>query len=760
MRTPIVARFTPVANFMPDLASLQSALIGRFPESWVRHHLESFQAAYFEAFDEADVARHLGMMPGLTDQKPVAVQARSAGPGAWRVDVVGYDCFQFLSTLCNLLAVRGFSIVEGRVFTSQPPPRSPDQPARKGGAWPGRPPRPTVGEPDRRPKIVDVFRVELQPGAPECPNWDEFQAELNTLTRLLRENQYEEVHHRLIGRMVAALERNRSAAEEALEPIELLIDPKLADHATTVRIGARDSFGFLYLTTSALALCGIRIVQADICSCAGRVDDVLWVTDRFGRKITEEPKIRELRLSLILIEHFSSRLPHATNPEAALVHFSRFATETMARPNWPGQFDTLDRPQALDALARVLGESNFLWEDYLHAQPENLLPMICDPSEWNHRRSPEELAAELEQSLEASPNLDAKCRALGRFKDREIFRADIRSILHMHADISAFSGELSDVAEVLMWAAYRAASAELGSEPPLLADGRPAPAALLALGKFGGRELGFASDLELMLVYADQPVAPALAVRSAAEHFDRLLAVLRNLLPTCRGGTFELDFRLRPYGRGGTPATALTAFRNYYRSGGSAWCYERQALIKLRTVAGDLDFGRQVEALRDQFVYGPEPFDLEGLRRMRRLQVEQLVQPGRFNAKYSPGALVDIEYFVQALQIAYGSRHPSLRTPNTLQAIHALGAAGILDLTEAETLRECYRFFRQLIDALRVTHGQAKELSLPPAGSDEVSLLGRRMHLPDTGSLDAKLQKCLSATRALPSRLEALLAVH
>jgi [glutamine synthetase] adenylyltransferase / [glutamine synthetase]-adenylyl-L-tyrosine phosphorylase len=757
---PIVSRFTLLANFMPDLARLQSALLDCFPESWVRHHLESFQTAYFEAFDAVEVARHLGMMPGLTDQKPVAVQARPAGPGAWWVDVVGYDCFQFLSTLCNLLAVRGFSIVEGRVFTSQPPPRAPERTTRRVSTWPARPPRPAAGGPDRRPKIVDVFRVEHQPGAPEPPNWDEFQAELNILTRLLRENQYEEVHHRLIGRLVAALERHPSTSEEALEPIELAIDPKAANHATMVQIGARDSFGFLYLTTSALALCGIRIVQADIRTRAGRVDDVLWVTDRFGRKIVEEPKIRELRLSLILIEHFSSRLPQATNPESALLHFSRFATETMARPNWPGQFEALDRPQALDALARVLGESDFLWEDYLHAQPENLLPMICNPSEWTHRRSPEELAAELEAALEVSPNLDAKCRALGRFKDREIFRADIRSILGMHAGIESFSSELSDVAEVLMWAAYRAALAELGPHFPLLSDGRPAPSALLALGKFGGRELGFASDLELMLVYADQPIAPAPAVRSAAEYFDRLVAVLRNLLPTCRGGTFELDFRLRPYGRGGTPATALTAFRNYYRPGGSAWCYERQALIKLRAVAGDLDFGRQVEALRDQFVYGPEPFDVEGFRRMRRLQVEQLVQPGTFNAKYSPGALVDIEYFVQALQIAHGSRHPSLRTPNTLQAIHALGAAGILQAAEAETLRECYRFFRRLINALRVAHGHAKELSLPAAGTDELSLLARRMHLPDEGSLDAKLQECLSATRSLACRLEALLGVQ
>src|SRR5207249_532247 len=138
-----------------------------------------------------------------------------------------------------------------------------------------------------------------------------------------------------IGRFVAALDGYRSAAEEeALEPLDLTIDPGGSEFATVVQIGARDSLGFFSLTASALALCGVMIVQADLRTDGGRVEDTLWVADRWGKKITAEPRLRELRLSLILIEHFSSRLPRATNPEAALVHFSRFATEAMARPDW------------------------------------------------------------------------------------------------------------------------------------------------------------------------------------------------------------------------------------------------------------------------------------------------------------------------------------------------------------------------------------------------------------------------------------------
>ena len=135
----------------------------------------------------------------------------------------------------------------------------------------------------------------------------------------------------------------------------------------------------------------------------------------------------------------------------------------------------------------------------------------------------------------------------------------------------------------------------------------------------------------------------------------------RRALGSREGHTFDLDFRLRPYGRAGSPATSLATFLDYYRAGGAAWGYERQALIKLRVIAGDPALGRELEDHRDRYVYGPEPFDLEGSRRLRRLQVEQLVQPGTINAKYSLGALVDVEYFVQALQVSHGSRDASLR---------------------------------------------------------------------------------------------------
>jgi glutamate-ammonia-ligase adenylyltransferase len=577
----------------------------------------------------------------------------------------------------------------------------------------------------------------------------------------LYEGHHDEVYHRLIGRLARALRQQRGE-EPALEPLDLTIDVEADPAATVVHVGARDSFGFLSLTANALALCGIMITQADIRTEDGRVNDTLWVTTRAGQKITSQEELRELRLSLILIEHFSSRLHRATNPLAALLHFSRFANETMARSDWAEEFQALDRPEVLDAMVRVLGESDFLWEDYLHARPEDLLPMVLNPAEWR-RRQRCELAADLHEALALALTLacdvEAQGAVLRRFKDREIFRAGFRAILASTATPETLADELSDAAEVLLQEAFAIATQARpdADAVPRRADGRPVPAALFALGKFGGRELGFGSDLELIFVYDDRDVAPVPGAVSAGAAFDAVVGTLKRLVSGREGSTFELDFRLRPYGRAGTPATLLSAFADYYRAEGSAWSYERQALIKLRAIAGDAALSATVLALRDQFVYGPEPFDLAGYRRMRRLQVEQRVQPGRINAKLSPGALVDVEYFVQALQIAYGGGEPRLRTPNTLRALGALEAAGLLAAAEVETLRSCYHFFRLLIDALRVVHGHAQDLTVPPAGSEEFSLLARRMRLAEPAALQAELQERLGRMQALAARLEEFL---
>lgn len=748
---------------MPDRVKLERELLADHPEPWVRHLLASFPDAYFHRFDGARVSRHLSVLRSLNEDRPVDVRAEAEPDGTWRVEVIGYDAFQFLSTLCALLAVRGFSILEGYVFTSRPPETA--APVNRRGAGPRHPPGSAApAEPGRRPRIVDVFRVRSDRGSAEPPDWDGFRGELVALTRLLRSDKFEEVHHRLIPRFVAAL-TPAQLRYDTLEPIDVTLDAESSPTATEVRIRGRDSFGFLTLTASALALCGIRIVHAEIRTAGDRVDDVIWVTDRWGKKIVDELRLRELRFSLILIEEFSARLPRAADPEAALVHFSRFATETMARPDWAEEFEAIETPEVLNALVRILGESRFLWEDYLHAQPENILPMIRDPAQWTRPPGQEELAGELATALKSAGTAEARARAIQRLRDREVFRADMRAILGLSRDQDQFSRELADVAEVLLRAGFDLALRETSDRMAGKAPRRVSPRVLCALGKFGGRELGFGSDLEIMIVHNDHAVedededASEPDDHQAGGYFDNVAATLREVLGAREGHAFDLDFRLRPYGKAGSAATSFSTFADYYRAGGPAWGYERQALIKLRVIAGDADLARRVEEHRDAFVYGSGPFDLKGLEKLRRLQIEQHVRPGTVNAKHSPGALVDVEYFVQALQIDHGRDDASLRSPNTLAALSALGAAGRLTAAQVATLRAGYLFFRSLIDALRVVRDQTRDLTVPVFGTDEFVFLSRRMHAHDPADLRAELERRLRETKRVTESLPELLAL-
>jgi glutamate-ammonia-ligase adenylyltransferase len=221
-----------------------------------------------------------------------------------------------------------------------------------------------------------------------------------------------------------------------------------------------------------------------------------------------------------------------------------------------------------------------------------------------------------------------------------------------------------------------------------------------------------------------------------------------------REGIFEIDLQLRPYGKSSSLAVSLDAFRRYFAPEGPAWAYERQALVKLRPVAGDAGLGQQVAVLRDQFVYCGEPFDVTAMRAMRERQVRHLVKGGTFHAKYSPGGLVDLEYLVQGLQINHGPRHPALRLTNTRKAMAALVHAGILSTDDYVRLRKAHTFLRWLIDALRVVRGNAKDLTVPSPDTEEFAFLARRLRYgSDVAQLQEELQRYTACVEELSAKL-------
>lgn len=337
-----------------------------------------------------------------------------------------------------------------------------------------------------------------------------------------------------------------------------------------------------------------------------------------------------------------------------------------------------------------------------------------------------------------------------------MFRIDMRHILGFTREFWDFSEELADLAEVVINAVLDYILEDLGQVYglPLLENGSPSHISVCALGKCGGRELGFASDIELIFIYAGNGKTKGPEIITTAEFYEKVVEAFVTAIHARREGIFQIDLQLRPYGKAGSLAVSTEAFRRYFNSGGPAWAYERQALVRMRPIAGDENLGRQLTMLRDSFVYTGIPFDVTAMRAMRERQIRHLVKGGTFNPKYSPGGLVDVEYLVQALQINHGQEDPSLRSPNTRQAMAALANARILSQDDFVSLRKAHTFLRWLIDALRMVAGNAKDLIVPPEDTEEFTYLARRLRYEgDRAKLHVDMLRFAAAVQDINQRL-------
>jgi [glutamine synthetase] adenylyltransferase / [glutamine synthetase]-adenylyl-L-tyrosine phosphorylase len=709
------------------------------------------EASYHETFDPAERTRHLELLARLSDDAPVDVVATWRPEGKWQVTVVGFNHPGELAIICGLLFAYGCNIVDGNAFSEESVAGSAQQRPRSRGA---------AATADRSAaKFVDVFTVE-PPSTPPTGGlptlWQNYAAELSDLIRQARSGRVGEVQGRLAKRVASAVPASAETAT-TLYPVEIEVDNGASPRSSVLRIRSEDTMGFLYELANALALAGIDISRMIVDSRGNRAFDTLYVTDVSGEKITDPGRQSELRAAIVLIKHFTHLLPRSPNPEAALLHFRDFLAQLFQQPDWLHELASLERSDVLAALARLLGVSDFLWEDFLRLQHVNLFPVVRDISGLEQRKSRESLAAELGKELAGAGTTDERRERLNAFKDREMFRADMRHILGLVGEFGRFSEELGDVAEVVVGAALDICLGDLERRfgRPRAADGSPARLCVCALGKCGGRELGYASDIELMFLYDGTSTTTGPEVIGTTEFHQRLVEAFTHTIRSREEGVFQVDLRLRPYGRAGSLAVSLDAFAGYFGPEGAAWPYERQALVKLRPIAGDSQFGSEIVALRDRLIYSGEPFDVAAMRAMREKQLRQLVRAGTTNAKLSPGQLVDTEYLVQGLQITHGHLDPSLRAVNTLDALAALKERDLISPEDAARLREAYVFQRDLIDALRIVRGHARDLTVPPPESEEFVFLARRLgYGAEVSRLESDIDHYAEAVRQLSRLLE------
>jgi glutamate-ammonia-ligase adenylyltransferase len=446
----------------------------------------------------------------------------------------------------------------------------------------------------------------------------------------------------------------------------------------------------------------------------------------------------------------------SADPDQALRHLCDLIARRGAR--WSIWRLLGEHPALLRLVGSLLGASAYLARTLVDT-PESI-DLLVELGQTLPTRSTAQVAADLRARLAGVDSADPEAvwSAIAEVKSGHVLRvglADFASAL----DPLAVCAELSCIAEACLGQALAIIEAQLVER-----HGRPpgdAALAVLALGKLGGRELGYAADLDVVFVYTGEPgdtdgPAPVTAIEWMSRLAQRLLGALRQRTP--RGRLYEVDTRLRPSGSQGLLVTSLAGWQRYHSEDARLW--ERQALTKLRPIAGDARLAAAVARLTEETVYGAPAAAHGGARaiaeeiaRMRDRIERELGggSRGSRDLKAGAGGVIDVEFAAQYLQLAHGHEIPALRTTSTVEALRAAARVGVAPAGDVELLAEGYRFLRGIEHRLRVVHDQP--IHRLPEAREELAKLARRCGFPSGDALLERLERWQSDVRAAYTRL-------
>ncbi|MDP8254477.1 MAG: bifunctional [glutamate--ammonia ligase]-adenylyl-L-tyrosine phosphorylase/[glutamate--ammonia-ligase] adenylyltransferase [Candidatus Alcyoniella australis] len=421
-----------------------------------------------------------------------------------------------------------------------------------------------------------------------------------------------------------------------------------------------------------------------------------------------------------------ARAAQTPDPDAALMRMERFVR---ARGNRSSLFKRLwSRQREIELLLRALGGSAYM-AGILIAHPE-LSSQVLRPDAVLLPRGLKAARSSVDAFLEGTRDPMERAAELARSRRANELAIGLRDMLQA-ADVRRICSELSDLAqaccEVCLDLARKRVSARHDVEPGDLGG-----FAVLALGSLGPRELTFNADLDLLFCfqdveYDDQGIRQRTALTRLAETLIVLLAGSRTA-----GPIYRIDARLRPDGGQGAIAMPASATANYFRT--RAAPFERQALLRMRLLAGDAAVAEPLLRARDELLFsGPAARDdLQQCAQIRERYFSQIDGPPQLELKFGPGGLLDVEFGVQLLALAHGYDHQGLRSGATLTIINAAARAGLIQSKSAAALRLGWLTLKAVENKLRLTYERPRS-TMPQPGTAEAAFLGRLLDWPEPG---------------------------
>ena len=436
------------------------------------------------------------------------------------------------------------------------------------------------------------------------------------------------------------------------------------------------------------------------------------------------------KFSPSLARALAGLLAGSPDPDSALLLLDRFVTDSSAETRRLIE----SQPFLAHYVIAVFGHSRYLGETLV--QNPDLLQTFLREKRLDRSFSQEEFSEALARFRSRSFERDVAL-LLARFKRREYVRIMLRDVLGL-APLAETTAEISSLADVLIQDALREAESTMerrfGLPERLDREGRVlnTPFAVLSLGKLGGNELNYSSDIDLLYVYGDGEEPPSAPI-SNREYFVRLAQEVTAMLsrPTHEGAVFRIDLRLRPQGNEGELAISLSTALQYYSETAHDW--ERQALIKVRYSAGNLNLARefirrvQPQVYSERINFVAVKTALVAREKIDRKRKRQIAAEGHesTNVKVDRGGIRDIEFLVQCLQRVYGGTEPWLRSGGTLFSLHKLHDKRHISGRDFHELTSAYTFLRNLEHRLQLREGQ--QVHRLPRSEEELGILERSM---------------------------------